>query len=106
MLDVNWGELLSQERFWLMVGFLSQALFAGRFIVQWIASEVRKVSYIPLTFWYLSIVGSIGLLMYATYRKDPVFIVGQAAVLLIYFRNITLIKKARVSAETDAGERN
>lgn len=68
-------------------------LFAARFLVQWIASEIKKVSYLPSSFWYLSILGSIGLLIYAIYRKDPVFILGQGMAMIIYVRNIMLIRR-------------
>lgn len=92
MLDVNGGGFVTREHFWLVWGFASQALFAARFVVQWIASEIRRVSYIPKSFWYLSMYGSIGLLVYSIYRNDPVFILGQGLSLVIYIRNIMLIR--------------
>ena len=64
-----------------------------RFVVQWIASEKHKKSVVPLSFWIFSVLGSSLLLIYAIYRKDPVFILGQAPNLLIYFRNIWFIKR-------------
>ena len=64
-----------------------------RFVVQWITSEKAKKSVIPLAFWYLSIIGSIMILIYAIKREDPVFIAGQALALIIYIRNIILHKK-------------
>ena len=64
--------------FWLILGFAGQSLFFMRFLVQWIASERKRQSVIPLAFWYFSIGGSLLLLAYAVYRKDPVFIVGQS----------------------------
>ena len=78
---------------WLAVGFVAQLLFASRFVVQWIASEIKKTSYLPVAFWYLSIAGSVGLLAYSVHRKDPVFIVGQSVAFLIYLRNIMLSKR-------------
>ncbi len=92
--SVAGGVRASQETLWLAVGLLSQFVFAGRFIIQWIASELRKSSYIPGIFWYLSIVGSLGLLVYSIHRKDPVFILGQACGLIIYVRNIMLTRNA------------
>lgn len=80
------------EIVWLGIGFVSQALFAARFFVQWIVSEMKRTSHIPPSFWYLSIVGSVGLLGYSVYRKDPVFVFGQAFALLIYVRNIMLLR--------------
>tara|TARA_B100000989_G_C19278202_1_gene359107 strand:+ start:87 stop:371 length:285 start_codon:yes stop_codon:yes gene_type:complete len=83
--------LSSNEIIFLIIGFLGQGLFASRFIVQWIYSEKRGESHIPLVFWYLSIFGGIGLLIYAIFRKDPVIIVGQSFGIFIYLRNLILI---------------
>lgn len=80
---------------WLAIGFLGQAVFASRFLVQWITSERQKRSVIPHAFWYLSILGGATLLVYAIYRGDPVFIVGQAGGLFIYSRNLRLIARER-----------
>jgi len=85
--------LLSNQTFWLVIGFLGQALFSMRFIIQWIASEKKKKSIIPNAFWYFSIAGGTTLLTYAIYRQDPVFIVGQLMGLFIYFRNLYFILK-------------
>ena len=85
--------LSSLELIFLCVGFLGQALFASRFIVQWIYSEKVGKSSIPIIFWYLSIFGGIGLLIYAISRKDPVIITGQLFGILIYTRNLILIYK-------------
>lgn len=91
----------------LVLGFTGQTLFFMRFLVQWVYSEKRKKSVIPLSFWYFSIGGSTLLLAYAIIRKDPVFIVGQAMGFLIYFRNLHLIqreKREREGGGTHAGE--
>lgn len=79
--------------FFMVIGLIGQGLFSMRFIVQWIASERAGKSVIPFAFWIFSFGGSFFLLIYAIYRKDPVFILGQAPNLLIYSRNIWLIKK-------------
>lgn len=79
----------------LIIGFIGQGLFSMRFIIQWLASEKAKKSVIPFSFWIFSLLGSIFLLIYAIYKKDPVFILGQAPNVLIYSRNIYLIKKNR-----------
>jgi lipid-A-disaccharide synthase-like uncharacterized protein len=78
---------------WLAFGFLGQALFSGRFIVQWIASERKKASVIPLAFWWLSLAGGATLFVYAIHRGDPVFILGQAAGLVVYSRNLVLLRR-------------
>ena len=79
--------------FWLVLGFAGQAAFSGRFIVQWLASEREGRSVVPVTFWLLSIVGSMILLAYAVHRRDPVFVLGQATGVFIYLRNLHLIRR-------------
>ncbi|WP_306889328.1 lipid-A-disaccharide synthase N-terminal domain-containing protein [Ancylobacter amanitiformis] len=83
---------------WVVIGFLGQGLFTARFLTQWIASERAGRSVVPTVFWTFSICGGVTLLAYALYREDPVFIVGQAAGLLIYARNIYFILRERAAA--------
>lgn len=82
---------MGSETFWLAVGFLGQALFSMRFVVQWVQSERLRRSVIPTAFWYFSIAGGLTLLSYAIYRRDPVFIVGQTSGLFIYLRNLYFV---------------
>ncbi len=79
--------------YWVLFGFMAQFVFFLRFIVQWFYSEKQKKSVIPISFWYLSIVGSIMILIYAIQRHDPVFIAGQFLALFIYVRNLMLQQK-------------
>jgi lipid-A-disaccharide synthase-like uncharacterized protein len=83
------------DKLWVAIGFLGQAIFSARFIVQWIVSERRRQSVIPLSFWFLSIGGSLTLLIYAVHRRDPVFIVGQLGGMIVYVRNLWLIWRAQ-----------
>ncbi len=83
---------------WIAVGFLGQALFSGRFLVQWLSSERARRSVVPNAFWYLSIAGGVTLLAYAIHRRDPVFIAGQAAGLLVYARNVQMLWRSRREA--------
>lgn len=92
---------VDKETIWLIVGFVGQALFSGRFIVQWLTSEREKKSVFPIAFWYFSIAGGITLLIYAIYRQDPVFIVGQLTGLLIYFRNLYFVFYERKNRTTN-----
>ena len=85
---------MTTDHLWLAIGLLGQALFSARFLVQWIASERRRRSVVPLAFWYFSVGGGITLLGYAIYRRDPVFILGQSAGLVVYARNLWLIYRA------------
>lgn len=80
---------------WMIIGFAGQALFFSRFLVQWLASERRGESVVPRAFWFLSIGGGLVLLSYAIYRRDPVFIAGQATGILIYGRNLWFIYRPR-----------
>jgi len=79
---------------WILFGFLGQFFFGGRFFVQWISSEIKKRSHVPVVFWYLSLLGGLFLFIYAIHIKDIVFIVGQGMGLLIYSRNLVLIKRS------------
>jgi lipid-A-disaccharide synthase-like uncharacterized protein len=78
---------------WVILGFVAQLMFTGRFLVQWIASERQGRSVIPVAFWFFSIAGGLLLLAYALYRRDPVFIAGQAFGVFVYVRNLYLIMK-------------
>lgn len=83
---------------WIIVGFLGQALFSMRFLLQWLFSERHGKSVIPVAFWYFSVLGGVTLLAYAIHREDPVFIIGQAGGLVIYSRNLYFIWRERRAA--------
>lgn len=85
--------MMNPDIIWLSVGLIGQGLFSARFILQWLASERKKRSIIPVSFWYYSISGSVLLLCYACYKHDPVFIIGQLAGCFIYLRNLFLISQ-------------
>ena len=83
---------------WLVLGLCAQTLFFLRFFVQWVVSEKKRESTIPVSFWYLSIAGSLLLLAYSIHRQDPVFTLGHSMGSLVYVRNLILIrKKAKVA---------
>ena len=84
--NLDWG---------ILIGYIAQALFAMRFFVQWVASERAGRSVIPTSFWFFSIGGGFLLLGYAIYRKDPVFIVGQAFGVFVYLRNLYFVTRDR-----------
>lgn len=85
------------EKLWLGVGFGGQALFAARFLVQWWHSERSRRSVIPMGFWYCSLGGGATLLLYAIHRRELVFMIGQASGLVVYLRNIHLVRRERAS---------
>jgi lipid-A-disaccharide synthase-like uncharacterized protein len=79
--------------FWVIWGVIAQLMFTLRFLLQWIASERHGNSVIPVSFWYFSLFGSFGLLIYALIRADPVFVLGQLFGSVIYIRNLMLISR-------------
>ena len=83
----------------LAFGFVGQALFSMRFIIQWLASERARRSVVPVLFWYFSLGGGVTLFAYAAYRQDPVFMVGQGLGLFVYFRNLWLIRREKSQAQ-------
>lgn len=89
------------EFWWIVLGLGAQAAFSARFVVQWIASERAGRSYIPVAFWWLSIVGGVTLFAYAVHRHDIVFMLGQSMGIVVYARNLALIYRGRHDA--DAG---
>jgi lipid-A-disaccharide synthase-like uncharacterized protein len=91
--NVDWG---------ILVGYIAQAMFAMRFVVQWIASERAGRSVIPNAFWFFSIGGGLMLLAYAIYRRDPVFILGQAFGVWVYLRNLYFVLRDRGSGAAPA----
>jgi lipid-A-disaccharide synthase-like uncharacterized protein len=82
---------ITTEHIWLVIGFLGQGLFFGRWVIQWIASERKAESRVPIAFWYMSLIGGLITLAYAIYRNDPVFISGQGIGTAVYVRNLMLI---------------
>jgi lipid-A-disaccharide synthase-like uncharacterized protein len=84
---------------WVAFGLFGQLLFGSRFIIQWISSERRKQSHIPVMFWYISLAGGIVTAIYAVHRRDPVFVIGQASGLIVYVRNLMLIYSSKANVD-------
>jgi lipid-A-disaccharide synthase-like uncharacterized protein len=84
---------------WVVLGFAAQLMFTMRFVVQWIETERQKKSVIPLAFWIFSIAGGLLLLVYALYRRDPVFIAGQAFGVFVYLRNLQFVLREQKKAK-------
>jgi lipid-A-disaccharide synthase-like uncharacterized protein len=76
---------------WATVALIGQALFGGRFIVQWLVSEYKQKSHMPISFWYLSIAGSLILFSYSVHIKNPIFMISFSLNTLIYIRNLHLL---------------
>jgi lipid-A-disaccharide synthase-like uncharacterized protein len=89
---------MTGQTVWLGIGFLGQALFSARFVIQWLASERMRRSVVPHAFWWFSLAGGVTLLAYALWRGDPVFVLGQGLGLFVYLRNLMLIRRHRRTA--------
>ena len=87
--------MLSVETIWLGIGFLGQSLFFSRWVLQWAASERQGESHIPISFWYMSLIGSLIVLAYAIHKVDPVFIAGQGVGTVVYVRNLILLHRVK-----------
>lgn len=79
----------------LIFGSLGQVVFTLRFVYQWLYSRRKNQSMLPLGFWLISLTGSFIIVAYAVYRKDPVLILGQSTGLIVYSRNIYLLRHSR-----------
>ncbi|MDI9408740.1 MAG: lipid-A-disaccharide synthase N-terminal domain-containing protein [Candidatus Pacebacteria bacterium] len=87
--------MTTTDKVWIGVSIVAQGVFASRFIVQWLHSEKRKRSEIPVVFWYLSLVGGSLLLLYTLVRQEYVLALGQVTGVVVYSRNLVLIHKNR-----------
>jgi lipid-A-disaccharide synthase-like uncharacterized protein len=95
---MEWNDSIA----WLGLGLAGQAAFFSRFLVQWIASERAGRSYVPVAFWWLSIAGSLVLLVYGVHRREPVFALGYVANSVVYVRNLMLIRRHALSPTAHA----
>ena len=94
----TWAWLAAHLNTWLIIGFAGQLIFTARFLIQWLASEKKRDSVVPVAFWWLSMAGGLTLLCYAVHREDPVIIVGQGLGVFIYVRNLMLVSKGKKRA--------
>lgn len=93
-MDYRCLKLIHMNNIIFSIGIIGQALFTGRVLVQWLASEKAGTSIVPPSYWLLSLIGSALLLAYACLRQDPVFILGQSFGIFVYLRNLQLLRKA------------
>ena len=97
-MDGYWQKVLEKaSNPWAIVGFVGQAIFAVRFVIQWIASERAKRVVVPEIFWHISLVGGLITLVYACSQADPVFMLAQTMGNLIYVRNLVLVRRHRAA---------
>jgi lipid-A-disaccharide synthase-like uncharacterized protein len=97
-----WSNLTGEFTFWTFFGLVANLLFASRFVIQWYVSERLKRSVIPIEFWYLSIAGSVMMLVYAVYIGKIPLILGFLFPTVIYIRNLMLIRKRRRESKLTA----
>ena len=91
-------------KYWIAFGLLGQICFSMRFLVQWIVSERKGESTIPIVFWYFSLAGGLILFTYAVHIRDPVFILGQGCGAFIYIRNLILINRKWKSDKLESSD--
>jgi lipid-A-disaccharide synthase-like uncharacterized protein len=106
MFDSMVKELTSEPIYWTMLGLAGQFTFGGRFILQWLVSEIKKQSHVPVAFWYLSLVGSIIMLIYSLHRQEPIIVLGFVLNIFIYIRNLHLIGIHKKSGTITAAEKD
>lgn len=91
------------DALWLAIGLVGQSMFMMRFVVQWIHSERHQKSVIPVSFWYLSLVGGLIVLAYGLHKAEPVIILGQLPGTIVYARNLILIRREKRDALAEIG---
>ena len=99
-----WTNVTGEFTFWTFFGLVANLLFASRFMIQWYVSERLKRSVIPVQFWYLSIAGSVMMLIYAIYIGKIPLILGFLFPTVIYIRNLMLIRKHQRDSKLTASE--
>jgi len=87
-------EQIGGDPIWATAALVGQMIFGGRFILQWIASEYKKKSYVPTVFWFMSLAGSLILLSYSFHIRNPIFMLGFSLNTLIYLRNLHMIYRS------------
>ncbi len=97
--DLSAGDII-----WYAVGFFGQFLFFLRWVVQWLMSERRRRSVIPLVFWYFSVVGGLTSLVYAVYIQDPVITLANLFNSIVYIRNLILIYREKTETRAAADD--
>lgn len=80
---------------WVALGLGGQLAFTARMLVQWLSSERARRSIVPVSFWWMSLVGASMLILYFVWRKDLVGVIGQSTGWIIYIRNLLLVYRHR-----------
>lgn len=81
--------------FLMIWGIVAQLVFISRFFYQWVYSETKNESLLPMGFWIISIAGSAMTFIYAIFRLDPVLFIAHSMSMVIYLRNILILLNKR-----------
>ena len=92
-------EQVERDPAWEITAFVGEGIFGGRFLLQWLVSEIKKESYVPTAFWYMSILGSLILLAYFTHKQSLALMIAFALQIPIYGRNLVLIYRKKALTE-------
>lgn len=92
---VGLNNLTFSETLWVLFGTLGQLIFFSRWIIQWFSSEKTKTSFIPVAFWWCSLLGGIITLVYAHHIGSFPFMFAQAIGIIVYSRNLLLIYRVK-----------
>ena len=103
-LDNLWARLNGGITFWTLFGLMGNILFSSRFFVQWYVSEKLGRSVIPVSFWYLSMIGSVVTSIYAIHLGSVPYILGVMPPTFIYARNLFLIAKGKKGPPNDRSD--
>ena len=98
LMNLLWhdGQLFGVDwSIWKIVGWLGNLVFFSRFFVQWYATEKKKQVVVPVAFWWLSLTGSLLLLMYSLHQQDSVFIFAYLFTWIPYIRNLVIHRRHR-----------
>ena len=91
---LEWFQIDEPWQVWLVLfGLFGQVTFFCRWLVQWIVSEIRGESHVPVTFWWLSLAGATMLFAYFLVDRDPVGMLGQSVGWVVYSRNLCLRRR-------------
>ena len=90
---------IQKFQWWVLLGYVAQIMFTMRFVVQWVSSERAKRSVMPVAFWWFSLGGGLLLAVYGFLKHELVIIAGQVPALIIYTRNLHLIRQERRKVE-------
>jgi lipid-A-disaccharide synthase-like uncharacterized protein len=94
LLDVlGLNNLNANELLWVIFGTMGQLVFFSRWIIQWLSSEKKQSSVIPVAFWWCSLLGGLITLIYAKHIGSFPFMLAQGIGIIVYSRNLFLIYK-------------